>query len=293
MLFGPTAVGKTALTGHLFSKGYEIINSDSIQVYRGLDIGSAKPDRAMLEMIPHHLVDILDPWEQFTVGDYCKAAEKISDEISNRGNVPLLTGGTAYYFRQFLYGAAETPEADPAIRAEVKALIEENGRQWAHDRLAAVDPASAARINPNDIYRVSRALEVYRQTGRPLSSFPVHDSIRPELEVKIIALKRPKEELDRRIALRVEEMFSMGLEDEVSRLRSMGADLSWPAMQAIGYKEFFDPSLRTTDEIKEKIILSSRQYAKRQMTFFRSFCDAVWFSPDDEDGIRSYIEASF
>ncbi len=293
MLFGPTAVGKTALTGHLFSKGYEIINSDSIQVYRGLDIGSAKPDRAMLEKIPHHLVDILDPWEQFTVGDYCKAAEKISDEISIRGNVPLLTGGTAYYFRQFLYGAAETPEADPAIRAEVKALIEENGRQWAHDRLAAVDPASAARINPNDIYRISRALEVYRQTGRPLSSFPVHDSIRPELEVKIIALKRPKEELDRRIAFRVEEMFSMGLEDEVARLRSMGADLSWPAMQAIGYKEFFDPSLRTTDEIKERIILSSRQYAKRQMTFFRSFCDAVWFSPDDEDGIRSYIEASF
>ena len=156
-----------------------------------------------------------------------------------------------------------------------------------------MDPVSAARINPNDIYRVSRALEVYRQTGRPLSSFPVHDSIRPELEVKIIALKRPKEELDRRIAFRVEEMFSMGLEDEVARLRSMGADLSWPAMQAIGYKEFFDPSLRTTDEIKERIILSSRQYAKRQMTFFRSFCDAVWFSPDDEDGIRSYIEASF
>ena len=290
VLFGPTAVGKTAMTEKIFSKGYEIINSDSVQVYKRLDIGSAKPDLAMRNLIPHHLVDVLEPWEQFTVGDYCNAAERITDEIIARGNVPLLTGGTAYYFRQFLFGSAETPVSDPLIRAEIQSQIEINGKQWAHSELEKVDPVSASRININDIYRVSRALEVYRQSGRPLSSFPVHDSVREELDPVIIALHRDKRELDERIAQRVDIMFDDGLLEEIESLKREGATLDWPGMQGIGYKEFFDPELKTEDEIKQAIIVHSRQYAKRQMTFFRSFKDAHWMSPDDEDGIRKLLE---
>ena len=290
VLFGPTAVGKTAMTEKIFSKGYEIINSDSVQVYRRLDIGSAKPDKAMQNLIPHHLVDVLEPWEQFTVGDYCNAAERITDEIIARGNVPLLTGGTAYYFRQFLFGSAETPVSDPVVRSEIQAEIDERGKEWAHSELEKIDPVSAARININDIYRVSRALEVYRQSGRPLSSFPVHDSVRKELDPVIIALHREKSELDERIARRVDIMFEEGLLDEIESLKKEGASLDWPGMQGIGYKEFFDPDLKTVDEIKQAIIIHSRQYAKRQMTFFRSFKDAHWMSPDDEDGIRKLLE---
>ena len=289
VLFGPTAVGKTALTRSLFSSGFEIINSDSIQVYEYLDIGSAKPDASLLSLIPHHLISILKPWRQYTVGDYCKDADRLCAEIADRGRIPLLTGGTAYYFRQFLFGAASTPEADPFIRQKVSRLIEENGRIWAHEELMKADPVSANRINVNDIYRVSRALEVYYQTGRPLSSFVVSKTVREDIDPVVIGLERDKKELDMRIAERVDLMFSLGLEKEIEMLMQMGAEPTWPAMQAIGYKEFFIPGL-SRDEIKEKIITSSRQYAKRQMTFFRSFGALVsWFHPEDEEGIKNLL----
>lgn len=289
VLFGPTAVGKTALTRSLFSSGFEIINSDSIQVYEYLDIGSAKPDASLLSLIPHHLISILKPWQQYTVGDYCKDADRLCSEIAGRKRIPLLTGGTAYYFRQFLFGAASTPEADPVIRQRVAALMQEKGKGWAHEELMKVDPASAQRINANDAYRVSRALEVYFQTGRPLSSFAVSKTVRDDIDPLVIGLERDKKELDRRIAERVELMFSSGLEKEIEMLVQMGAGPNWPAMQAIGYKEFFIPGL-SKEEIKEKIITSSRQYAKRQMTFFRSFGTLVsWFHPEDEEGIRSLL----
>lgn len=292
ILFGPTAVGKTALTRSLFSSGFEIINSDSIQVYEYLDIGSAKPDASLLSLIPHHLVSILKPWMQYTVGDYCKDADRIAGEISSRGAIPLLTGGTAYYFKQFLFGSAKTPEADPEIRARVASMIYENGKQWAHDELSRIDPVSASRINVNDVYRVSRALEVYMQSGRPLSSFEVSRTVRSDISPLVIGLERSKKDLDARIELRVEQMFSAGLEDEVERLKRMGAVPGWPAMQAIGYKEFFIPGL-TRSEIKERIVIASRQYAKRQMTFFRSFGSLVhWFDPEDEEGIRNLLLSS-
>ena len=161
MLFGPTAVGKTAMTLALFRKNYEIINSDSVQVYKHLDIASAKPDDFTQKEIRHHLIDILEPYEQFTVGTYCQMAEYLVDDILSRGSYPLLTGGTAYYFRQFLYGVASTPESDPFIRDRVKNEIDEKGKSWAYSFLKDIDLQSAERINPNDIYRISRAIEVY------------------------------------------------------------------------------------------------------------------------------------
>ena len=291
VLFGPTAVGKTAMTLALFRKNYEIINSDSVQVYKHLDIASAKPDDFTQKEIRHHLIDILEPYEQFTVGTYCQMAEHLVDDILSRGSYPLLTGGTAYYFRQFLYGVASTPESDPFIRDRVKNEIDEKGKSWAYSFLKDIDLQSAERINPNDIYRISRAIEVYYQSGRPLSSFKVNTAVRTSLDPLIIGLQLEKAELDRRIEKRVDAMFKSGLEDEIRGLKEMGAEQSWPAMQAIGYKEFFIPGL-DRDEIRERIILSTRQYAKRQMTFFRSFRNVNWFSPDDYDGISRLLEAS-
>ena len=288
VLFGPTAVGKTAMTLALFKDHYEIINSDSVQVYKYLDIASAKPDRYTQSQIPHHLIDLLEPYEQFTVGTYCSMVDRLVDEIISRGNYPLLTGGTAYYFRQFLYGVASTPESDPVVRERVQDEIRERGKEWAYSYLCQIDPASSERINPNDIYRISRAIEVYYQSGRPLSSFKINTETRGSLDPLIIGLHLEKSELDRRIELRVDEMFKNGLVEEIENLKQMGADLSWPAMQAIGYKEFFIPGL-SLDEIRHRIIVATRQYATRQMTFFRSFKNVNWFSPSDYEGISNLL----
>lgn len=292
VLFGPTAVGKTALTKTLFSQGFEIINSDSVQVYRGLDIGSAKPDEKLQKEIVHHLVDIRDPHQQYTVGDFLHDAEKLVYQINERGNVALLTGGTAYYFRQFVYNQVSTPQADPDVRERVKALIASNGPEWAFSELERVDPVSASRINRNDLYRVSRALEVYFQSGRPLSSFPLKSEMRDDIDILIIGLTRDKDELNRRIDQRVDIMFEEGLYDEIKRLMDSGAKRDWPGMQGIGYQEFFnamESGEYTLSDIKKEIASNSRKYAKRQMTFFRSFPDAKMLPADDIETIRSLV----
>ncbi len=295
LLFGPTAVGKTALTESLFSEGFEIINADSVQVYRRLDIGSAKPSSMLQRLIPHHLIDIREPWEDYTVGDFVHDADEAILDISSRGRIALVTGGTAYYFRHLLYGAPKTPKADPGIREHIEREIAAKGKAWAHSYLSSVDPVSAARINENDVYRVSRALEVYLAAGKPLSSFPLSDSERDDVDFIVIGLERDRKELEKRIRLRVGMMFDEGLYDEIRGLMREGALPSWPAMEAIGYKEFFTAAESgecCLSTIKEDIIRSSVKYAKRQMTFFSSFRSARFFHPDDIDSIRSYLEAS-
>ena len=292
LLFGPTASGKTALTEALFSEGAEIVNADSVQVYRYLDIGSAKPDDKLRRLIPHHLVDIRNPWEQYTAGDFVRDAELCISDICSRGNIPVITGGTAYYFRQLAYGPSSAPPSDPVIRQEVERDIKQNGEDWAYNELERVDPVSASRINPNDIYRVSRALEVYRTCSRPLSLFPLSDTLRDDIDFVIIGLKRDKKELDERIRLRVDAMFDEGLYDEIKKLVRMGADESWPGMQGIGYREFLDAMVSgevSLGIIKEDIIRATRQYAKRQMTFFSSFATCRFFHPDDIDSILEYL----
>ena len=292
VLFGPTAVGKTALTKTLFSQGFEIINSDSVQVYRGLDIGSAKPDESLQKEIVHHLVDIRDPHQQYTVGDFLHDAEKLVFEINDRGNTALLIGGTAYYFRQFIYNQVSTPASDPVIRDKVRNLIEENGTAWAYEELGRVDSVSASRININDVYRVSRALEVYYQSGRPLSSYQLKSEMRDDMDILVIGLVRDRTELNARIDQRVDIMFEQGLYDEIKTLIDNGAQSDWPGMQGIGYQEFFNASESgeyTLDDIKKEIASNSRKYAKRQMTFFRSFPDAVMLSPEDVDAINQLV----
>ena len=293
VLFGPTAVGKTALTEELFSKGFEIINADSVQVYRYLDIASAKPEKELVEKIPHHLVDIRFPWEQYNSGDFCKDAERLIKEINERGNIPLITGGTAYYFKQLLYGPSSTPESNPKTREEIQRTIDDIGLDKAYEMLMSLDMEAAKKIDKNDRYRISRALEVIKDTGRPLSSFPVSDTLREDIDFVIIGLKREKKELEERIRKRVDIMFDSGAVREMKALLSMGADLSWPGMQGIGYREWFNAMESgevNISSIKDMIIRSSIKYAKRQMTFFSSFSDTLWFSPNDIEKIKGYLE---
>lgn len=293
VLFGPTAVGKTALTEELFSKGFEIINADSVQVYRYLDIASAKPEKELVEKIPHHLVDIRFPWEQYNSGDFCKDAERLIKEINERGNIPLITGGTAYYFKQLLYGPSSTPESNPKTREEIQRTIDDIGLDKAYEMLMSLDMEAAKKIDKNDRYRISRALEVIKDTGRPLSSFPISDTLREDIDFVIIGLKREKKELEERIRKRVDIMFDSGAVREMKTLLSMGADLSWPGMQGIGYREWFNAMESgevNISIIKDMIIRSSIKYAKRQMTFFSSFSDTLWFSPNDTEEIKGYLE---
>ena len=293
VLFGPTAVGKTALTEELFSKGFEIINADSVQVYRFLDIASAKPEKELVEKIPHHLVDIRFPWEQYNSGDFCKDAERLIKEINERGNIPLITGGTAYYFKQLLYGPSSTPESNPKTREEIQRTIDDIGLDKAYEMLMSLDMEAAKKIDKNDRYRISRALEVIKDTGRPLSSFPVSDTLREDIDFVIIGLKREKNELEDRIRKRVDIMFDSGAVREMKTLLSMGANLSWPGMQGIGYREWFNAMESgevNISIIKDMIIRSSIKYAKRQMTFFSSFSDTLWFSPNDIEKIKGYLE---
>ena len=293
VLFGPTAVGKTALTEELFSKGFEIINADSVQVYRYLDIASAKPEKELVEKIPHHLVDIRFPWEQYNSGDFCKDAERLIKEINERGNIPLITGGTAYYFKQLLYGPSSTPESNPKTREEIQRTIDDIGLDKAYEMLMSLDMEAAKKIDKNDRYRISRALEVIKDTGRPLSSFPVSDTLREDIDFVIIGLKREKKELEDRIRKRVDIMFDSGAVREMKALLSMGADPSWPGMQGIGYREWFNAMESgevNISIIKDMIIRSSIKYAKRQMTFFSSFSDTLWFSPNDIEKIKGYLK---
>lgn len=293
-LFGPTGVGKTALLERLFSSRFQVVNADSKQIYRHLDIGSAKPEPSLLRLIPHHLVDIRDPWEQFSVGEFVKLADSACLAIHQGGDIPVICGGTAYYFKHFFFGLPASPKSDPDTRKRIAKLADERGLTWCHDRLFQVDPISAGRIHPSDAYRITRALEVYESSGKPLSSFPVPNQARAGINPLIIGLLRDRRELDERIEQRVEAMFSMGLEDEIARLRSMGAEPAWPGMQGIGYREFFIADEHpewSVSEIARLIVRNSRLYAKRQMTFFKSLPGVHWVHPDDIEAIRTLVSS--
>ncbi len=297
-LFGPTGVGKTELLSNLDPSRFAVVNADSIQVYRHLDIGSAKAPAELRSRLDHYLIDIRDPWTQFTVADFIEEADRAVEAIGHSGKVALIVGGTAFYYKHFLYGLSEAPPSDGQVRNDVQALIEDRGRAWAHAYLCEVDPVSGKRIHINDTYRISRALEVYLQSGRPLSSYDLPTTPRGGMQPLIIGLKRPTELLHLRIAQRVEQMFDDGLEDEIRCLLSMGADESWPALVGIGYREFFT-ALQTGEYtramVAQQIVRNSSAYAKRQMTFFKSFADAQWFDAADLgpiiEALESYLQS--
>lgn len=280
----------------LFSSGYEVVNADSVQVYRHLDIGSAKADSETRKIIPHHLIDIIDPWETFNVADFIKHADCACKLINEHGNIPVISGGTAYYFKHFMYGLSDAPQSDSSIREEVAKWIEEVGLKCAHQYLCKIDPISGQRINENDSYRISRAIEVYKTSSKPLSSFKIPDQIRNNMEIVSIGLCRDRIQLKERIVKRVEQMFSNGLIDEIRNLISMGASLKWQGIQGIGYSEFFKALNESEDfdridfeSVKNQIIMDSIHYAKRQMTFFKSFSDVHWIEPENYSEIKNLI----
>ena len=294
-LFGPTAVGKTEALEALAGRPIEVISADSMQVYRGMDIGTAKPDPALRDRIPHHLIDIRNPDQQYDVGAFVTDANRAIGEILARRRLPIVAGGTGFYFRHLLFGLPETPPSDEQIRERVRRKGLRLGLEAMHAELVRIDPASAQRINPRDRYRIHRALEVYEQTGRPLSSFETEGAPRRDVEVTLHALRRDRAELRERIARRVESMFAAGLRDEVERLVRDGYGPGDRGMRAIGYREFFDASgaLRpATDDprIAHEIIVASRRYAKRQETFFRGLPGVTDIAADGPAAVERIVD---
>ena len=287
LLFGPTAVGKTACLTELFSGNAEIISADSMQVYRGMDIGTAKPDSRFLSQIPHHLIDIRTPNEPFNAGDFVRETEQLLPEILSRGRLPVICGGTAFYFINFLFGLPQAPPSDRKTAAEIEAEVLNGGRQRLYEELRLKDPVSAARIPPGDTYRLVRALEVLRTGGRPLSSYRTGQVPRSDFRFKIIELTRPRAELYERINRRVGQMFADGLPEEWRRLRADGCTAASPGMRAIGYAEFF--LSENPDEVRELIQKNSRRYAKRQITFFQKIPGRRRFHPDETGEMRGFI----
>ena len=280
VIFAPTASGKTALTKELFcAQGShflfkaEIISADSQAVYKGMDIGTAKPDAALCKQIPHHLIDILTPDQQYNVSDFVDAADRLCKEIYERGNIPVVCGGTGFYIRNFLYGVAKTPISDETLRNKLKQRIANEGNEALYKELQQIDPQSARKIHPNDAYRICRALEVYYLTGKTRTEYAIEPALRPQYDFTFIVLEPPRDILYQRIEERVNQMFEQGLEQEVESLKSAGFNQSTPGMKAIGYQEWFEYS--TKEEIKNAIIHHTRKYAKKQYTYIRDIPGSI------------------
>jgi tRNA dimethylallyltransferase len=291
LLFGPTAVGKTETLVQLFAQQAEIINADSMQVYRSLDIGTAKPSEEIFKILPHHLIDILDPNEQYDVGEFVRQADELILEIEGRGKTPVIAGGTAFYLKHFIYGLPETPAGDQEIRRQLNDSARRQGLDLMMEELERVDPESAERISANDGYRIIRALEVYRATGKPLSSYKKTSQPRHPGRTLLIGLQRSREDLYHRIDQRVEVMFEKGLPGEVSRLLHSGYTFADPGMRGIGYREFaeYEKGCLTLEDTKELIKKNTRHYAKRQITFFKSLSGVSWFDPDSIRAIKAHV----
>ena len=300
VLFGPTAVGKTATVERLASddrlplKPVVVVSADSVQVYRGLDIGSAKPGADERARIGHELVDVLDPSQPFSVGEFVRLADEACERACGRGALPVLSGGTAYYVKAFLYGTPPAPPSDPVIREAIQAELAQRGPDAIRRELTEIDPASAARIKPADLYRATRAIEVYRCSGRPLSSFSLPTEPRPRWNTVVIGLDRPRAELYARIDARVDAMMAAGLPAEVESLVRSGFGPGDPGMKAIGYAEFLqadggDAGGGNLASVTEAIKLHTRRYAKRQLTFMRSIAGVRWFGADDYEGVLSAV----
>ncbi|MGB3380944.1 tRNA (adenosine(37)-N6)-dimethylallyltransferase MiaA [Rhodanobacter sp. UC4437_H4] len=288
-LMGPTASGKTALACALSERfPLDLVSVDSALVYRGMDIGTAKPDPATLARHPHALVDIRDPGQPYSAADFRADALPVMQRISAQGRVPLLVGGTGLYFRALQQGLSDLPEADPATRARLAAEAQQLGWPALHARLAALDPAAAGRIGCNDVQRLQRALEVIELTGRPLSELQRGGTAArfPWRVLKLALLPTDRRVLHERIARRFDTMLAEGFLDEVRALRARGdlhADL--PAIRAVGYRQAWEHLDGQTDAatFRDRAIYATRQLAKRQITWLRSDTGIRIVEPDRPD----------
>jgi tRNA dimethylallyltransferase len=285
---GPTASGKTDLAVSLVERlPFEIISVDSALVYRDMDIGTAKPDAQTLARAPHRLIDIIDPAESYSASRFREEALEAMTDITSRGRIPLLVGGTMLYYRALEQGLAQLPEADAVVRARIEAEAAEYGWQALHERLAGVDPVSAARIHPNDPQRLSRALEVFELSGRPMSELwrEGQQQLLPYRLVKMAVAPDDRTTLHERIARRFRLMLEQGLIEEVETLYRRG-DLGpeLPSIRCVGYRQVWQylSGELSYDEMSQKGIVATRQLAKRQFTWLRSEQRLQWFATFDD-----------
>ncbi|WP_165312436.1 tRNA (adenosine(37)-N6)-dimethylallyltransferase MiaA [Vibrio ziniensis] len=287
-LMGPTASGKTELAIRLRQKyPIEIISVDSALIYKGMDIGTAKPDAREQQLAPHRLIDILDPSESYSAADFRRDALKEMNDIVAEGKIPLLVGGTMLYYKALLEGLSPLPAADPDIRQQIEKESIELGWDALHDQLKVIDPVSAERIHPNDPQRLSRALEVYRISGKTLTELTKTKGEPLPFRVKQFAIApKDRAELHRRIELRFEKMVENGFEDEMKALyarKDLHPDL--PSIRCVGYRQMWDylDGNCTLDEAIFRGVCATRQLAKRQITWLRSWDDLTWLDSENID----------
>ncbi|MEN2395174.1 tRNA (adenosine(37)-N6)-dimethylallyltransferase MiaA [Pseudomonas halotolerans] len=300
-LMGPTAAGKTDLAIELTrALPCELISVDSALVYRGMDIGTAKPSKELLAEFPHRLIDILDPAEAYSAADFRRDALQAMAEITARGKIPLLVGGTMLYYKALVEGLADMPAADPNVRAQIEEEAARLGWQALHEQLAVIDPESAARIHPNDPQRLSRALEVYRVSGQSMTALRQRQSAQsteaaasgmqqlPYTVANLAIAPANRQVLHRRIEQRFTLMLEQGFIDEVVALRER-SDLhaGLPSIRAVGYRQVWDylDGKLTSAEMQERGIIATRQLAKRQFTWLRSWTDLHWLDSLDCDNL--------
>ena len=282
VICGATASGKTALSVAC-AKAFngEIISADSMLVYKGLDIGTAKPSIEERQGVAHHLIDVVSPKESFSVSDYESMALPIVEELLAKGKTPIICGGTGFYINAILYKSQfGNVGADEGIRTKYEALAQEYGNEYVHDILKQKDPESAKKLHPNDLKRVIRALEIFDITGKAKSA--QQDVLRPRFDFVSVSIEYPRNTLYNRINIRVDEMFKQGLMEEVQALLSSGITEDMQCMQGIGYKEVAE-GLRigaSESEIKELIKKNTRNYAKRQQTFFKRMQNHTFLTPE-------------
>ncbi len=294
---GPTASGKTALSVKIAKElGGEVVSCDSMQIYKGMDIGTAKPSLEERCGVPHHMIDIISPDEKYNVVSYKRDAEAAIDNILKRGKVPVLAGGTGLYMDSVLSNTAFSENSSfSKARERLEKLLEEKGREYIFEMLEKIDPEAAKKIHPNNTRRVIRALEIYETTGKTLTQANI-ESKRPEkYESLVIGLMWDRETLYERINERVDLMMAEGLLKEVETLRKMGMKAEYTSMQAIGYKELFEyfEGNCTLEEAKEKIKQESRHYAKRQMTWLKRNKKINWLILQKDYNLNKICEQSF
>lgn len=287
LITGVTASGKGALAFELAQQlDGEIISIDSMKVYRRMDIGTAKPSPEKRRSVPHHLIDVVEPSESFSVERFLDLSEKAISDIENRNKTVVAVGGTAMYIKALLYGLFQGAGTDPEIRQRLVEEIKSAGLETLHKRLAAIDPDAAQRIHPNDQKRIIRALEVYELTGKPISILQKQWDKNPKSDWLVIGIRREKQLENHRINQRVKRMIEMGWVEEVRRLLSEPLPLSPQAAAAIGYAELIDylNGKTTLDEAIEQIKIKTRQFAKAQRTWFKTFREIKWLDvqPDDD-----------
>lgn len=295
---GPTASGKTQLAVELVQKyPIEIISVDSSMIYRGMDIGSAKPDKETLKIAPHRLIDIRDPAESYSAGQFCQDAVREIEVILAKGKLPLLVGGTMLYFYALQQGLSELPEGDATIRANINQEADQIGWAALHAKLAIIDPVSATRIHPNDTQRISRALEIHEITGKSWAFLIENRQSYLHYPILNLALwVHDRDALHRRIEQRFDGMLAQGWIEEVEQLFRRG-DLSTatPSMRAVGYRQIWRylSGELNREEMREQGIIATRQLAKRQMTWIRGFGEVIRIDPKGQTTLQNLLDGIF